>query len=70
MDSGPQLFSALIVANAACGFVFFYFWAYMYWDKLRKDAGQQLETLRDLHHQGAISDEELDERRQAVLDSI
>jgi hypothetical protein len=34
LPAGVQLYTALIVATGTAGFVFFYFWAYMYWQAL------------------------------------
>lgn len=38
IPGGDVIFSALVVAEATAGFIFFYFWAYMYWDLLRTSA--------------------------------
>ena len=35
---GEVVFSALVVAEATAGFIFFYFWAFMYWDALQRAA--------------------------------
>jgi hypothetical protein len=36
LAAGPQLYTALIVATAACGFIFFYFWTRMCWETMRR----------------------------------
>lgn len=68
LRSGPELYTALLVATGACGFVFFYFWAYMYWDRLREDAKvRKLEALKKLHDAGEISDAEHRQARAEIL---
>lgn len=71
LAAGAELFTALIVASGATGFVFFYFWAYMYWDRLREDAKvKDLKTLERLRRDGVVGDDEFQQRRARMLDSI
>lgn len=71
LAAGTQLFTALIVATGVCGFIFFYFWAYMYWNRLREDAQvRQLSTLERLHTEGMIDTREFNARRNRLITSL
>jgi hypothetical protein len=73
LPAGPQLFTALIVATGAAGFVFFYFWAYMYWERLRSEARpstRRLREIEELSQAGLLTDSERENKRRNVIDDL
>jgi hypothetical protein len=71
LPGGPQLYTALIVATGACGFVYFFFWAYMCWESMRmRERLKKFAALQKLRNAGAISAEDYASKYKSELDKL